>query len=108
MRYVKLGATGLDVSAICLGCMSYGEPDRGMNQPWSLPEDESRPFFRRAVEAGINFFDTANVYSAGSSEEITGRALAEMADRDEIVLPTKVHGAMREGPNGGGLSRKAI
>src|ERR1700744_2748207 len=108
MRYVKLGSTGLDVSAICLGCMSYGEPDRGMNQAWSLPEDESRPFFRRAVEAGINFFDTANVYSGGTSEEITGRALADFAQRDEIVLATKVHGAMRSGPNGGGLSRKAI
>jgi aryl-alcohol dehydrogenase-like predicted oxidoreductase len=108
MRYVKLGATGLDVSAICLGCMSYGEPDRGMNQPWSLPEDESRPFFRRAVEAGINFFDTANVYSAGSSEEITGRALADFAQRDEIVVATKLNGRMHEGPNGMGLSRKTI
>jgi aryl-alcohol dehydrogenase-like predicted oxidoreductase len=104
---VKLGSTGLDVSVICLGCMSYGEPTRG-NQPWSLPEDEARPFFRRAIEAGINFFDTANVYSAGSSEEITGRALAEFGNRDEIVLATKVHGRMHDGPNGMGLSRKAI
>ena len=107
MEYVKLGSTGLDVSPICLGCMSFGAPDRG-NHAWSLDEETSRPFIRRAVEAGINFFDTANVYSAGSSEEITGRALADFADRDEIVLATKVHGAMRPGPNGGGLSRKAI
>ena len=107
MEYVKLGATGLDVSRICLGCMSYGEPGRG-NHAWSLDEEASRPFIRRAIEAGVNFFDTANVYSDGSSEEIVGRALAEYADRDEIVLATKVHGRMRPGPNGGGLSRKAI
>jgi 1-deoxyxylulose-5-phosphate synthase len=107
MRYTKFGPTGMDVSVICLGCMSFGEPDRGRAQ-WSLPEAESRELIKQALDAGINFFDTANVYSAGSSEEITGRALAEMADRDEIVLATKVHGAMREGPNGGGLSRKAI
>ncbi|SNQ51888.1 aldoketo-oxidoreductase, NADP-binding [Frankia canadensis] len=107
MRYVKLGSTGLDVSKICLGCMSYGAPARGKHE-WSLGEDEARPFFRRAIEAGVNFFDTANVYSHGSSEEITGRALVEFADRDEIVLATKVHGPMRPGPNGGGLSRKAI
>jgi aryl-alcohol dehydrogenase-like predicted oxidoreductase len=107
MEYVKLGSTGLDVSPICLGCMSFGAPERG-NHAWSLDEETSRPFIRGAVEAGINFFDTANVYSAGSSEEITGRALADFANRDEIVLATKVHGAMRPGPNGGGLSRKAI
>jgi aryl-alcohol dehydrogenase-like predicted oxidoreductase len=87
--------------------MSYGEPERG-NQPWSLPEDESRPFIKKALELGINFFDTANVYSAGSSEEITGRALKDFARRDEIVLATKVNGRMREGSNGAGLSRKAI
>jgi aryl-alcohol dehydrogenase-like predicted oxidoreductase len=107
MEYVKLGSTGLDVSPICLGCMSYGEPGRGAH-PWSLDEDASRPFFRQAIEAGINFFDTANVYSAGSSEEITGRALRDFARRDEIVLATKVHGRMRPGPNGAGLSRKSI
>jgi aryl-alcohol dehydrogenase (NADP+) len=107
VKYVKLGATGLDVSPICLGCMSFGAPDRG-GHPWSLDEETSRPFIRGAVEAGINFFDTANVYSAGSSEEIVGRALAEYAHRDEIVLATKVHGRMHEGPNGAGLSRKAI
>ena len=107
MEYVKLGSTGLDVSPICLGCMSYGEPGRGPH-PWSLDEKASRPFFRRAIEAGINFFDTADVYSAGSSEEITGRALRDFARREEIVLATKVHGRMRPGPNGAGLSRKAI
>src|SRR3954468_1985424 len=107
MRYRKLGATGLDVSAICLGCMSFGEPERG-NQKWSLTEEDSRPLIRRALEAGINFFDTANVYSAGSSEEITGRALKEFAQREDVVLATKVHGRMRPGPNGQGLSRKAI
>ncbi|HEX3647638.1 MAG TPA: aldo/keto reductase [Pseudonocardiaceae bacterium] len=107
MKYVKLGSTGLDVSRICLGCMSFGAPDRG-SHPWSLDERTSRPFIRRAIEAGINFFDTANTYSNGSSEEIVGRALAEYANRDEIVLATKVYMTMRPGPNGGGLSRKAI
>ncbi len=107
MEYVKLGTTGLDVSRICLGCMSYGDPKRG-NHEWSLDEAASRDSIRRAVEAGINFFDTANVYSAGSSEEIVGRALADHADRDEVVLATKVNGPMHDGPNGAGLSRKAI
>jgi len=107
MNYTKLGSTGLDVSRICLGCMSYGGTGRG-NYEWTLDEAASRPFFERALEAGINFFDTANVYSAGSSEEITGRALRELANRDEIVLATKVMGPMRQGPNGRGLSRKAI
>ncbi|MFJ9030238.1 aldo/keto reductase [Streptomyces sp. NPDC102274] len=107
MRYVKLGSTGLDVSPLVLGCMSYGTPHRG-NHEWTLDEEASRPFIRRAVEAGVNFFDTANVYSDGTSEEIVGRALGDFARRDEIVLATKVHGAMRPGPNGGGLSRKAI
>ena len=107
MRYVKLGPTGLDVSRICLGCMSYGVPSRGSHE-WSLDEEQARPFLRQALEAGINFFDTANVYSDGTSEEIVGRALAEHARREEIVLATKVHGRMRPGPNGAGLSRKAI
>jgi aryl-alcohol dehydrogenase-like predicted oxidoreductase len=107
MRYTKFGPTGMDVSVICLGCMSFGDPDRGRS-PWSLPEPESREIIKQALDAGINFFDTANVYSAGSSEEITGRALADLADRDEIVIATKVHGQMRQGPNGGGLSRKSI
>jgi aryl-alcohol dehydrogenase (NADP+) len=107
MRYRKLGRTGLDVSPICLGCMSFGDPARGTH-PWSLDEEASRPLIRRALEAGINFFDTANVYSAGSSEEIVGRALKEFADRDELVIATKVHGVMRKGANGRGLSRKVI
>ncbi|HZB49755.1 MAG TPA: aldo/keto reductase [Mycobacteriales bacterium] len=107
MQYVKLGSTGLDVSRICLGCMSYGDPARGTHE-WSLDEEASRPFFRRAIEAGITFFDTANVYSLGSSEEITGRALAEFARRDEVVIATKVFSRMRPGPNGAGLSRKVI
>ena len=107
MQYAKLGSTGLDVSRICLGCMSYGVPDRGAH-PWSLDEEQARPFIRRAIESGINFFDCANVYSDGTSEEIAGRALREFAGRDEIVLATKVHGRMRPGPIGAGLSRKAI
>ena len=107
MEYTKLGRTGLDVSRLCLGCMSYGEPERGTH-PWSLGEAASRPFFRKALDAGINFFDTANVYSAGSSEEIVGRALLDFANRDSVVLATKVHGRMHDGPNGAGLSRKAI
>jgi aryl-alcohol dehydrogenase-like predicted oxidoreductase len=107
MEYVRLGNTGLQVSRICLGCMSYGDPKRG-NHSWSLPEEQSRPHIRRALEAGINFFDTANAYSAGSSEEIVGRALADFARRDDVVLATKVRMQMRPGPNGSGLSRKAI
>ena len=107
MEYVRLGHTGLEVSRIALGCMTYGEPGRG-NHPWTLDEEASRPLIRRAVEAGITFFDTANVYSDGSSEEIVGRALAEMTRREEVVIATKVHGRMRPGPNGAGLSRKAI
>ncbi len=107
MEMVKLGSTGLDVSPICIGCMSFGEPDRG-SHPWTLPEGEARPLIRAALDAGINFFDTANVYSAGSSEEIVGRALAEFGQRDELVVATKVHGRMGDGPNRGGLSRKAI
>ncbi|MFM9441601.1 aldo/keto reductase [Streptomyces acidiscabies] len=107
MQYVKLGSTGLDVSRICLGCMTYGLPDRGTHE-WTLDEEASRPLIRQALDAGITFFDTANVYSDGTSEEIVGKALADFAVRDEIVLATKVHGRMRPGPNGGGLSRKAI
>lgn len=107
MEYVKLGRTGLDVSRICLGCMSYAVPERGFHQ-WALGEDQSRPFIKRALELGINFFDTANVYSDGTSEEIVGRALKDYARRDEIVIATKVNGRMHAGPNGAGLSRKAI
>ncbi|MEU3937415.1 aldo/keto reductase [Streptomyces sp. NPDC029044] len=107
MQYVKLGSTGLDVSRISLGCMTYGQPDRGPHE-WTLDEEASRPLIRQAVEAGITFFDTANMYSDGTSEEIVGRALRDFARRDEIVLATKVFYPMRPGPNGGGLSRKAI
>ncbi|MFE9031731.1 aldo/keto reductase [Streptomyces iakyrus] len=107
MQYVKLGSTGLDVSRICLGCMTYGLPDRGPHE-WTLDEEASRPLIRQAVEAGVTFFDTANMYSDGTSEEIVGRALRDFARRDEIVLATKVYYPMRPGPNGGGLSRKAI
>ena len=107
MEYVKLGRTGLEVSRICLGCMSYGVPDRG-NHAWSIGEEDARPFIQRALEGGVNFFDTANRYSLGSSEEILGRAIKDFARRDEVVIATKVYGRMRPGPNGGGLSRKAI
>jgi aryl-alcohol dehydrogenase (NADP+) len=104
VEYRKLGSTGLEVSRICLGCMSFGEGDR----EWTLNEAQSRPFIQRAIDAGINFFDTANVYSHGSSEEIVGRALKDFASREDVVLATKVNGRMRPGPNGAGLSRKAI
>jgi aryl-alcohol dehydrogenase-like predicted oxidoreductase len=107
MRYVKLGSTGLDVSRLCLGCMSFGVPDRGTHA-WTLDEEASRPLIRAAVEAGINFFDTANMYSDGTSEEFVGRALAEYTRREEVVIATKVYFPMRRGPNGGGLSRKVI
>ncbi|HEY4202315.1 MAG TPA: aldo/keto reductase [Devosiaceae bacterium] len=107
MRYTRLGRTGLEVSRICIGCMSFGDTSRG-GHGWVLGEAESRPIITRAWEAGVNFYDTANVYSGGSSEEITGRILKELAPREEWVLATKVHGVMRKGPNGHGLSRKAI
>ena len=107
MEYVRLGSTGLEVSAITLGCMSFGNPMRG-NHAWTLPEETSRPLIQQALEAGITTFDTANVYSDGSSEEILGRALRDFSTRDEYVLATKVHGRMRPGPNGAGLSRRAI
>ncbi len=107
MDYVNLGRSGLKVSRICLGCMSYGDPGRGM-QGWSLDDAASRPFFRQALEAGINFFDTANAYSGGSSEEITGRALRDMASRDEVVIATKAFFQWKSAPNAGFLSRKAL
>ena len=107
MKYVKFGKTGLDVSQLCLGCMTYGEPGRG-SHPWTLNEAASRPLLKQAVEAGINFFDTANVYSDGTSEEIVGRALKEYSKRDQVVIATKVNGRMQPGPNGAGLSRKHI
>jgi aryl-alcohol dehydrogenase (NADP+) len=107
MEYVKFGKTGLDVSRLCLGCMTYGVPDRG-NHSWTLNEEQSRPLIKQALELGINFLDTANAYSDGTSEEIVGRAIKDFAKRDEIVLATKVFMRMRPGPNGAGLSRKAI
>jgi len=107
MRYAKLGNTGLDVSRVVLGCMSWGDPSRG-GHPWVLDEEAGRVLIRRALEAGITTFDTANVYSGGSSEEITGRALLDFAKREDVVIATKVHGRMRPGPYGAGLSRKAI
>jgi aryl-alcohol dehydrogenase-like predicted oxidoreductase len=107
MEYTKLGNTGLDVSRICLGCMGFGVAERWTHQ-WVINEEQSRPIIKRALELGINFFDTANIYSDGTSEEIVGRALKDYANRDEIVLATKVWGRMHKGPNGSGLSRKAI
>ncbi|AWN39492.1 aldo/keto reductase [Methylobacterium durans] len=107
MRMKKLGRTGLDVSAICLGCMTYGVPERGPH-PWTMGEEESRPLIKRALDLGINFFDTANFYSDGTSEEIVGRALRDYADRDAIVLATKCFFPLKDQPNAGGLSRKAI
>ncbi len=105
MNYEKLGNTGLEVSRICLGCMSYGDPDW---RPWILDEGEARPHFRAALDAGINFFDTADMYSNGVSEEVTGKLLGEMAARDDYVLATKVFFPLAAGPNLGGLSRKHI
>ncbi|MCP3934674.1 MAG: aldo/keto reductase [Actinomycetia bacterium] len=108
MRYTRLGNSGLDVSRVCLGCMGFGEESPGLVD-WSLGEEESRPLIARALELGINFFDTANGYSIGSSEEIVGRALTDMANRDEVVIATKVYFPMRgRRPNSLGLSRKAI
>lgn len=107
MEYTKLGNTGMDVSRICLGCMGFGNAARWVHK-WVLNEENSRPIIQKALELGINFFDTANVYSIGVSEEILGRVLKDFAKRDEVVIATKLHGKMREGPNGSGLSRKAI
>lgn len=108
MDYVKLGSTGLDVSPICLGCMSFGSADGWVHNPWALNEEDSRAIIKRALDLGINFFDTANVYAYGQSEKILGRAIKDFANRDEVVIATKVFGKMREGANGGGLSRKHI
>lgn len=107
MKYTRLGRTGLEISRICLGCMSFGDPGKGAHE-WTLDEEKSRPILRAAWEAGINFYDTANVYSLGTSEEIVGKVLKELGPRDEQVIATKVHGEMRKGPNGRGLGRKAI
>jgi aryl-alcohol dehydrogenase-like predicted oxidoreductase len=107
VKYARLGTTGLEVSRICLGCMSYGEPTRG-DHVWTLPLDQARPLIVAALDAGINFFDTANGYSDGTSEEVLGTVLRETARRDDVVIATKVHNRMRPGPNGAGLSRRAI
>jgi len=107
MEYTRLGNTGMQVSRLCLGCMGFGDASRWVHQ-WVLNEENSRPIIKKALELGINFFDTANVYSLGTSEEFLGRALKDFARRDEVVIATKLHGKMREEPNGGGLSRKAI
>jgi 1-deoxyxylulose-5-phosphate synthase len=107
MDYVKLGKTGLEVSRLCLGGMTFGAPGRGLHT-WTLDDEKTRPIVKRALELGINFFDTANVYSDGTSEEILGRALKELARRDEVVIATKVSARVRPGPNGQGLSRAAI
>ena len=108
MQFTRLGASGLTISRLCLGCMSYGDTSKGWHGDWLLGEDAARPFFREALEAGINFFDTANIYSGGTSEEITGKLLRDMARRDEIVVATKAFGVWRNAPNCGGLSRKAL
>jgi aryl-alcohol dehydrogenase-like predicted oxidoreductase len=107
MKYKNLGNTGVKVSELCLGCMTYGVPERG-DHPWTLPEDRSRPLIKQAVELGINFFDTSNIYSSGTSEEILGRALKDFTKRDDVVIATKVYYPMTTGPNALGLSRKAI
>src|SRR4030095_7332474 len=107
MEYARLGSTGMQVSRICLGCMGFGDAEHWVHK-WVLNEENSRPIIKKALELGINFFDTANVYSIGASEEILGRALKDFANRDEVVIATKVHGKMHDGPNGSGLSRKAI
>ena len=108
MEYVKLGNTGLDVSPICLGCMSFGTAEGWVHNPWALDEEASRAIIQKALDLGINFFDTANAYAYGKSEEILGRALKDYANRDEVAIATKVFVPMRKGPNGGGLSRKHI
>lgn len=108
MNYVKLGNTGLDVSPICLGAMSFGMAEGWVHNTWALNETDSRTIIKRALDLGVNFFDTANVYAQGNSEEILGRALKDYANRDEVVIATKIRGKMHDGPNGSGLSRKAI
>ena len=107
MQYVKLGKTGLEVSRICLGCMGFGDPERWLHK-WVVSEEQTHTVIRHAIERGINFFDTANIYALGTSEEYVGSALKKFTKRDDVVLATKVHGRMTDGPNGGGLSRKAI
>ena len=108
MKFTRLGNSGLTISRLCLGCMTYGDKTAGWHGDWLLDEDESRPFFRQALEAGINFFDTANGYAGGTSEEITGKLLKEMAYRDEVIVATKAFIPWRRAPNTGGLSRKSL
>ena len=108
MEYSRLGTTGMKVSRICLGCMGFGSAEGWSHNSWALDETGSREVVKKALELGINFFDTANVYAYGVSEEILGRALKDFAKRDEVVIATKVFGKMNDKPNGGGLSRKAI
>ena len=108
MEYTRLGDTGLRISRLALGCMSYGDPTTEGAHRWALADDEAQPFFRQAIELGITFWDTANVYQAGTSEEVTGRAIRRYSRREDIVLATKVFGKMHDGPGGSGLSRKAI
>ena len=108
MEYVNLGRTGLKVSRLCLGCMTYGQSSTGYSHEWTLSEEDSRPFIKSALEKGINFFDTANAYAHGASERVLGRALKDFARREEVVIATKVYGSMNSGANGGGLSRKHI
>ena len=108
MEYVRLGTTGLKVSRLALGCMSYGDPTTPGAHEWSLREDDAQPFFRQAIDLGITFWDTANVYQAGTSEEVVGRAIRQYTRREDIVLATKLHGKMHDGPGGQGLSRRAV
>ena len=108
MEHTRLGDTGLKISRLALGCMSYGDPTTGGAHRWALADDDAQPFFRQAIELGITFWDTANVYQAGTSEEVTGRAIRRYSRREDIVLATKVSGKMHDGPGGSGLSRKAI
>src|SRR6185437_2440841 len=108
MEHTRLGDTGLRISRLALGCMSYGDPTTERAHEWALADDEAQPFFRQAIELGITFWDTANVYQAGTSEEVVGRAIERYARREDIVLATKVHGKMHDGPGGSGLARKAI
>ena len=108
MDYTKLGNTGMDVSRICLGCMSFGTAEGWTHNAWALGEEAGRTIIKKALDLGVNFFDTANVYAYGTSEEILGRVLKDYANRDEVVIATKLHGRMRDGPNGAGLSRKAV
>jgi aryl-alcohol dehydrogenase-like predicted oxidoreductase len=108
MEYTRLGDTGLKISRLALGCMSYGDPNIERAHRWALADEEAQPFFEQAIELGITFWDTANTYQAGTSEEVTGHAIRRYSRREDVVLATKVFGKMHDGPGGSGLSRKAI